>query len=88
MQQKITLPAAFAQRMQALLGADAPQFFEAMQAEPQRALRINRIKIQPGQLDAVVPFETYPISFDMCGRYFSFDGIIRPPISLLHRNKF
>lgn len=80
MQQKITLPAAFVQRMQALLGADAPQFFEAMQAEPQRALRINRIKIQPGQLDAVVPFETCPISFDACGRYFSFDGIGNTPL--------
>ena len=80
MQQKIALPAAFVQRMQNLLDDDAPRFFEAMQAEPQRAFRINRTKIQPEQLDVALPFETQPISFDSCGRYFSFDGIGNTPL--------
>lgn len=80
MESEQNLPRAFAERMRRLLGADAPRFFEAMQEEPVRALRLNRGKAEPERLDHLLPFATYPIPFDPCGRYFSYDGVGNLPL--------
>ena len=64
------LPINFKKRMQALLGAEADAFFLAMEKDPVRALRINRIKAKDTDAAALCPFPLTPLSYDADGYIF------------------
>ncbi len=55
------LPAAFAERMLGLLGADAESFFAAYTRSPVRGVRANPLKIDPGGLSKLLGLDLEPV---------------------------
>ncbi len=74
------LPEAFVRRMEALLGDEAENFFRAMEEEPVRALRINRIKSKDTPASEICPFPIHPIPYDADGYIFDEDHIGHSPL--------
>ncbi|MBP3605510.1 MAG: hypothetical protein J6J66_02815 [Clostridia bacterium] len=74
------LPINFKKRMQALLGAEADAFFLAMEKDPVRALRINRIKAKDTDAAALCPFPLTPLSYDADGYIFDEERIGHSPL--------
>ena len=64
------LPEAFISRMRALLGNEAEAFLAALEDEPVRALRINRIKAGDTSAEALCPFPLKPLGYDPDGYIF------------------
>jgi NOL1/NOP2/sun family putative RNA methylase len=60
------LPAAFRERMAALLGAEAEAFFEAL-LDPPGALRVNTLRISPERFRALAPWPIEPLAFPRAG---------------------
>ena len=74
------LPEAFVRRMEALLGNEAEAFFRAMEKEPVRALRINRIKAENAAADELCPFPHSPLPYDADGYIFDKEHIGHSPL--------
>ena len=74
------LPEAFIRRMQALLGDEAEDFFRAMEKEPVRALRINRIKAGDADARTLCPFPLSPLPYDADGYIFDTEHIGHSPL--------
>ena len=74
------LPEAFIQRMQTLLGDEAECFFRAMEKEPVRALRINRIKAEGQKASELCPFPISPLPYDADGYIFDEGRIGHSPL--------
>ena len=55
------LPAAFVERMRALLGAEADAFLAAYADQPSAGLRTNALKLDPACLQRIVPFGLEPV---------------------------
>ena len=64
------LPKKYKERMESLLGEGAPEYFAALDAEPPRSLRINKVKLK-GELPHVADVTLTPSGID--GVYL-FDG--------------
>ena len=57
-----TFPEAFLARMQAQLGADYPNFYEALNEPPKKALRINTLKTDRAELSRLLGLPLSPLS--------------------------
>lgn len=73
------LPQPFCDRMQAMLGAEAPRFFEAQDKEPCRSFRFDPEKVSRQELFAALG-DLHPVPFGENALYFSFDGIGAHPL--------
>ncbi len=72
------IPRAFLSRMQKLLGGGYPDFLQAMESAPVRALRGNPLKCTA--LSAPADIQTEPLPFSGGGRVFFSDAIGRHPL--------
>lgn len=72
------IPGAFLSRMQTLLGGDYPDFLQAMESAPVRALRENPLKCTA--LSAPADIQTKPLPFSGGGLIFFSDAIGRHPL--------
>ena len=66
----MSLPIAFEQRMQRLLGADYPAFRDALARPQSRGLRVNPLKITPEQFAACSPFPLTPVPWAAEGFFY------------------
>lgn len=57
------IPAAFRERMHAILGADFPDFMEALASPSQHALRVVTKKMSAERLLSLLPFSPEPLPF-------------------------
>ena len=74
-----TLPAAFAARMERLLGEEYPAYLASYEEKAERSFRINTSKISPQDFDAISPFGTEPIPYVPTGRYLDYDKVGNHP---------
>ncbi len=74
------LPEAFIKRMQALLGEKTEAFLAALQQEPVRALRINRIKAENAEAELLCPFPLTPLAYDSDGYIFDEAHVGQTPL--------
>ena len=66
----MTLPTEFMERMQRLLGAEAPAFFQAMDGPRSYGLRVNPLKCSPAAFAARGLFGLTPVSWAAEGFYY------------------
>ncbi len=58
---EVGLPGPFTERMRGLLGAEAEQFLESLGHPAERAVRANRLKLDPHELPAVLGADLEPV---------------------------
>ena len=74
-----TLPAAFAARMQTLLGAEYEAYLASYEENAVRSFRINTNKISVEDFDAISPFGTEKIPYVPTGRYLDYEKVGNHP---------
>jgi len=57
----VRLPGPFVERMRGLLGNEADAFLESLGRPTERAVRANRLKVDPGELPAVLGVDLEPV---------------------------
>lgn len=75
------LPEAFLLKMQELLGEEFGQYLESFKEEWKPGLRVNTLKLSPGELAELVPWNLEPVSWADNGFYYdgTLDGeVLRP----------
>ena len=60
------LPADFVERMESLLGAEAPAFLAAL-LDPPQGLRVNTLRLSPDEFRRISPFTLTPLAFPPSG---------------------
>ena len=73
------LPAAFAARMESLLGAEYADYLASFDQPAVRSYRINTNKISVEDFDAISPFGTEPVPYVPTGRYLDYDKVGNHP---------
>ena len=68
-------PPAFMHRMETLLGEEFPAFLAALHGTPPTGLRVNTLKLNPEQFEAISPFKLAPVPW--CASGFTLEQI--PP---------
>jgi NOL1/NOP2/sun family putative RNA methylase len=58
---EVELPGPFVERMRGLLGTEAAQFLESLGRPAERAVRANPLKLDPGELPAVLGVDLEPV---------------------------
>lgn len=56
----VRLPESFISRMKDELGSDFPSFIQCYEKPPVRGLRVNTLKISPGEFESISPFPITP----------------------------
>ena len=69
----LAIPAAFLERMQALLGEEFPTFLSALQMPPVSGLRVNTLKLSPQEFEQISPFGLMPVPW--CSSGFQISAI-------------
>ena len=75
------LPEAFLRKMQKLLGEEFGQYLESFKEEWKPGLRVNTLKLSPGELAELVPWNLEPVPWADNGFYYdgTLDGeVLRP----------
>lgn len=75
------LPEAFLLKMQELLGEEFGQYLESFKEEWKPGLRVNTLKLSPGELAELVPWNLEPVPWADNGFYYdgTLDGeVLRP----------
>ena len=75
------LPEAFLLKMQKLLGEEFGQYLESFKEEWKPGLRVNTLKLSPGELAELVPWNLEPVPWADNGFYYdgTLDGeVLRP----------
>ena len=75
------LPEAFLLKMQELLGEEFVQYLESFKEEWKPGLRVNTLKLSPGELAELVPWNLEPVPWAAKGFYYdgTLDGeVLRP----------
>ena len=75
------LPEAFLLKMQELLGKEYGQYLESFKEEWKPGLRVNTLKLSPGELAELVPWNLEPVPWADNGFYYdgTLDGeVLRP----------
>ena len=75
------LPEAFLLKMQELLGEEFGQYLESFKEEWKPGLRVNTLKLSPGELAELVPWNLEPVPWAANGFYYdgTLDGeVLRP----------
>lgn len=75
------LPEAFLLKMQKLLGEEFGQYLESFKEEWKPGLRVNTLKLSPGELAELVPWNLEPVPWSDNGFYYdgTLDGeVLRP----------
>jgi NOL1/NOP2/sun family putative RNA methylase len=78
----VGLPGPFVERMRGLLGDEAGRFIDSLARPPERAVRANRLKLDPGELPAVLGVELEPVPW--CGDAFHLPVGIRAGATPAH----
>ena len=76
------LPGGFEERMRALLKEEYGAFRGSLDGGPVKGLRVNTLKLCPGELAALCDFELRPVPWAREGFYYA--DTDRPGISALH----
>ncbi len=71
----IELPRAFIERMDGMLGDELPAFVDALLA-PESALRVNTLRLTPGEFEAIAPFALERLAYPEGG--YTIYGEARP----------
>ncbi len=69
------LPLEFKSRMKALLGAEYPAFEQSYALPPQRAIRVNTLKIPVEEFKKISPFVLAPTPWEPSGFYVGGEGL-------------
>lgn len=69
---ELTLPEQFLKRMKHLLGPEYEAFLASFREERKNALRVNRLKISPGQFEAETPFALERVPWTDNGYYVDY----------------
>lgn len=83
----MTLPEGFAERMRALLGAEADDFLESLRGPARVGLRVNTLRCAPAQFERLSPWRLEPVPWCASG-YLLPEGSrpdVRPGLHPLHR---
>lgn len=80
---KITLPQAFLNRMQGMLGEDFDAFLLSYDKPRHPALRVNPLKISPQEFQALVPYHLRPVPWARPNGFY-YDPEARPGKSPYH----
>lgn len=73
----MNLPTEFLARMKGELGDGFDAFLHSYDCPPERAIRINTLKISVGQFKKISPFLLEPVPWEKNGFYVSADGLGR-----------
>ena len=69
---ELTLPEQFLKRMEHLLGPEYEAFLASFQEERKNALRVNRLKLTPGQFETEAPFALERVPWTDNGYYVDY----------------
>ena len=69
---ELTLPEQFLKRMKHLLGPEYEAFLASFREERKNALRVNRLKLTPGQFEAETPFALERVPWTDNGYYVDY----------------
>lgn len=67
----IELPTAFIERMNRRLGGEAEEFFSTYALPPQKAIRVNDLKISAEDFSRISPFVLQPVPWEKNGFYIT-----------------
>lgn len=73
----VELPKEFAERMKSSLGDEFGAFCESYKTAPQRAIRVNTLKIGVGRFKEISPFGLTPVEWEPSGFYVEGEGLGR-----------
>ena len=80
----LTLPQAFAKRMESMLGEEFPAFCGSYASPAHPSLRVNTLKLTPEALKEAAPFPGDTVPWQKNGFYYPADEEIRPGKHPLH----
>ena len=80
----LTLPPAFAERMERMLGEEFPAFCASYGSPVHPSLRVNTLKITAEELRAAAPFAGEAVPWQGNGLYYPSDETVRPGKHPLH----
>jgi NOL1/NOP2/sun family putative RNA methylase len=78
----VGLPGPFVERMRGLLGGEAERFLDSLARPAERAVRANRLKLDPGELPAVLGVELEPVPW--CDEAFHLPAGVRAGATPAH----
>lgn len=71
----VELPADFVARMRTRLGSEFQAFLKSYERQPEKAVRINTLKIPVDSFREISPFVLEPVAWEPSGFYVSGDGL-------------